>query len=138
MTTALIYLACSTLALGIIAGVFRVEDARGGHLVILGGVRRFFNKIISAVAERLSKADTYFGRGFPRLMLHYLAHGVLYRLLAFVGRVEKRVAHLLRRNKQVAKDIRTTKEKTHLDKIADHQKKVALTDAQKKKMRSHD
>jgi len=137
MQTALILLICSTLTLGIIAGVFRVEDARDGNRVVMVRARKFFDRMVAVVTERLSKADTYLGRGFARLMLHYAAHGVLHRLLTFLGRIEKKVEHLLRSNKRVAKDIRTKKEKTHLDKIADHREEVKLTEEQKIKMRSH-
>jgi hypothetical protein len=138
MITALIYLTCSTLTLAVIARVFRVEDSRSGSRVVLINARQWFDRIVTEATLRLSKADTYLGRGFARLMLHYAAHGVLHRLLLFVGRMEKKVEHLLRSNKKVAKEIRINKEKTHLDKIADHREEVALTEEQKTKMRSHE
>jgi len=138
MQTALIFLALSVSTLVIIAGVFRVEDAREGKRVALASVRGLFDTFLRKLRTRLAKADTYLGRGFARLMLHYAAHGVLQRLLAFIGRTEQRVEHLLRRNKQVAKEIRTDKQKTHLDALKEHQEETALTEAQKKKMRSHE
>jgi len=138
MQTALIIFICSTLILTVLVGIFRVEDAREGSRVIMVRPRSFFDKIVKGAAERLSKTDTYLGRGFTRLMLHYAAHGILHRLLTFVGRIEKKVEHLLRSNKQVAKEIRIGKEKTYLDKIADHREEVALTEKQKTKMRSHE
>lgn len=138
MKTALILLACSTLALVAIAGVFRFEDARGGNRVTLVRTRSFFDRSVVTTYTKLSQVDTYLGRGFARLMLHYAAHGILQKILSFVSRTEKKVEHLLRQNKQVAKDIQTSKEKNHLTKIAEHQQEVALTEKQKMKMRSHE
>ena len=138
MTTALTYLACSTLALVIIAGVFRVEDARDGQLVVLKKARLWFSKVVTAAFTKLSKLDTYIGKGFARLMLHYAAHNILRSLLLLIEKIENKIKSLLKRNTQVAKDLRLTKEKTHLDHIADHRIETALTDAQKKKMRSHE
>jgi hypothetical protein len=131
-------MACSTLALGFIAGVFRVEDARAGDRMVLVRARTLFDRLVVTASQRLSQADTYLGRGFARLMLHYAAHGVLHRLLTFLGRIERKVEHLLRSNKEVAKDIQKNKKKTHLDKIADHRQEVALSEEQKIKMRSHE
>ena len=138
MQTALIFLACSTLTLIVLVGVFRVEDAREGRRIILSRVRALFDRLVVFGGRKLSEVDTYLGRGFARLMLHYAAHGILHRLLSFIGRMEQKVEHLLRRNKQVATDIRVNKKKTHLDEIAEHQEEVALTETQKMKMRSHE
>lgn len=137
MQTALVLLSCSLLTLVIIAGVFRVEDAKGGKLVVLRKVREFFNRTVTRVAVKLSSVETYIGKGSLRLSLHYVLHGILHFVLSFVSRVQHKIEHLLRRNKQVAKEIRTDKEKTHLDKISDHKEEVALTEAQKVKLRSH-
>lgn len=138
MTGAFVYFACSALTLGIIAGVFRVEDAQQGRRIVLRRARAWFDGVVVSAGSKLTKFDTYLGRGITRLLLHYAAHSILHRLLALITRMEKRVEHLLRRNKQVAKDIQGTKSKTHLDEIAEHKEEVALTDAQKRKMRSHD
>lgn len=138
LTAALIYLASSALALVIIAGVFRVEDAREGRLVVFKTARVLFDKIITMVFYRLSKLDTYIGKGFARLMLHYAAHNILRSTLLLIQKLENKIKGLLKRNTQVAKDLRLTKEKTHLDHIAEHRIETALSDAQKKKMRSHD
>lgn len=138
MQTALIFLVCSTMVLVFTTGIFRVEDARQGNRVMLSLLRSLLDRFVTFVGGKLSRADTYLGRGFARLMLHYAAHGILNRLLAFIGRTEKKVEHLLRRNKQVATDIRVSKKKTHLDEIAEHKEEVALTQKQKMKMRSHE
>jgi hypothetical protein len=138
MSTALIILIASVLTLVFTAGVFRIEDARNGKLLFAVRLRGFFDAVVTKVVGKLSKVETYLGKGFVRLMLHYFAHGILRRVLSFVSSTQKKLEHLLRRNKQVAKEIRTKKEKTHLDKIAEHKEETALTEAQKKKMRSHE
>ena len=138
MQNALIFLVLSVSTLVIITGIFRIEDAREGKRVVLVAVRNLFDSFLQKLRSKCVRVDTYLGRGFARLMLHYVAHGVLYRLLAFIARTEDKVEYLLRRNKQVAKEIRTNKQKTHLDVLKEHQKETALTEAQKKKMRSHE
>jgi len=131
-------LVCSTLALVIIAGVFRVEDAREGKLLMLSGFRVLFDRFVVYIAKKLSTFDTYIGRGFARIVLHYAAHGLLERLLLVLKKGEKRVEQLLRRNKQAVKGIKHNKKRNHLDEIADHKQEFALSDAQKEKMRSHE
>ncbi|MFT7507087.1 MAG: hypothetical protein ACI92I_000225 [Acidimicrobiales bacterium] len=138
MTIALICFASSAMILVVISAIFRIEDARGSHLLVLAHTRSLFNKSIVKLSGALSKMDTYVGRGFLRLMLHYLAHSVLQKFLSLINRAEKWVENLLRRNKQVSKDIRSAKKRTHLDAMTEHKEEVALTDVQKEKMRSHE
>ncbi|MFT5849215.1 MAG: hypothetical protein ACI9H6_000015 [Patiriisocius sp.] len=138
MTPALIYLAGSVAILMILIGIFRVEDAREGKLVLLSKSRLFFSKVVSYVGRKLYSLDTYIGKGFARIMLHYAVHGLLERVLNVLKGTQGRVESLLHRNKQVVKEISKDKKRNHLDEIADHQQETALSEAQKKKMRSHE
>ena len=138
MSTSLLILIISTIALVVLTGVFRVEDARGGALVLLGGVRRGFDRLIRAVSFKLATWHPYLGRGFLRLLFHYFAHTVLDRLLAAARWIETRLERLVRRNRQVAKKIDAEKRQTHLDMIAAHKAETALTERPKQKLRSHD
>jgi len=138
MSNALIILAVSTLTLVLITGVFRVEDARGGSTIILTRFRVFMNTVLTVCIKKITNIETYLGKGMVRLVLHYCVHGILRRVLLFVSFIKNRIENLVSKNKQVAKEIRSNKKKTHLDKIAEHRKKTALTESQKKKMRSHE
>ena len=100
MTTALTYLACSATVLVIIIGIFRVEDARDGKLVLLTKVRLFFNRLVTYLGARLYSLDTYIGKGFARVMLHYAVHGLLERILNGLKGIEQHTRECLGINQQ--------------------------------------
>lgn len=139
MTAALIYLTGSIIALSIIAGVFRIEDAQGGQLIILRRVRGFFDRVVLWIITCCSWIGTYIRHSFARLFFHYLAHRLLKRLYAVTRTLELKTEELLRQNKRTARRISTERhERSHLDEIADHKQKTSLSDAQIEKMRSLD
>lgn len=138
MSSTLLVCIISAVALVFLAGVFRVEDARAGELILLGGVRRWFDRTIRTATFKMATWHPYLGQGFARLILHYLAHTVLDRLLAVARALETWLERLLHRNRQVAKKIDAEKRQTHLDMIAAHKAETALTERQKQKLRSHD
>ncbi len=137
MHTALIFFTGSVLTLLFIIAVFCVEDAQSGKRVLFPKIREMLDSLVLKYSHKLIAIDTYLGRGFTRLMLHYAAHGVLQRLLKIVEHIEHKVEYLLRRNKQVAKQIKTNTQKTHLDELTAHKEHTALSEEQKKQIRSH-
>ncbi len=139
MQTELIILSISTITLILCIGVFRVEDSRGGKRIFLGRIRSGFDTAVAVALQKLTQVDTYLGRGIARLTLHYAAHGILQRLLAWVTATQNKVEYLLKRNKQVVREIRTTDaKKTHLDALKEHKEETALSEQEKRKLKSHD
>ena len=139
MTTAFIYLASSIITLSVIAGVFRIEDAQGGQLLVLRRVRGFFDRVVLWLIMCCTWIAAYIRHSFARLFFHYLAHRLLKRLYAVTHRLELKTEELLRQNKRTARRISTERqERSHLDEIADHKERTSLSDAQIEKMRSLD
>lgn len=138
MSLPLYILIGSALTLVILTGVFVLED-RSGKIVVFGGIRRWFNAALTALIARALGWHPYVGRGFVRLILHYLAHGFLRRILFGIRRVEHWVEQLMRQNRQVAKSIDAEKRhSSHLQAIADHKVETALSEREKRRLRSHD
>ena len=139
MTTALMYLTSSIIALSVIAGIFRVEDAQGGQLIMLRRTRGFFDRVVLWLIACYSWIAAYIRHSFARLFFHYLAHRLLKRLYAVTHRLELKTEELLRQNKRTARRISTERhERSHLDEIADHKERTSLSDAQIEQMRSLD
>lgn len=136
MTLPVSVLIGSAITLVILAGVFRLEDSKG-RLVVLGRARSWFNRVITGLYNRLANWHPYVGRGFFRLILHYLMHGLLRRLLNVLRFIERAVERLMRQNRQVAKAIDAEKRQaSHLEAIAEHKVETALSEREKQRRRS--
>lgn len=138
MTTALITFACSALALSIIAGVFRVEDAREGKRVVFGRIRAYFDRFLRWVLGVFTRVKIYLSKSIFRLMFHYSAHTILTRIHAFTRSIHDRVEYIMRQNKQTARTIHSEKQRTHLDAIAEHKEETALSQEERERRRSHE
>lgn len=136
MSLPLALLIGSTITLVFMAGVFRLEDARGGQYLCCGRLRSNVNALYLGVERTLSGWHPYLGRGFFRLIMHYFAHSVLRRILHFVRRLEERIEGAMRRNRQVAKAIDAEKRQTHLTELREHKEETALTERQKQRLRA--
>lgn len=137
MSLPLLLLIGSTITLVFMAGVFRLEDARGGQYVCCARVRMGVNALYERIERTLGGWHPYLGRGFFRLIMHYLAHSVLRRVLRFVRRLEQGIETTMRRNRQVAKAIDAEKRQTHLTALSEHKEETALTERQKQRLRAH-
>jgi hypothetical protein len=126
----------STIALVIVTGVFRFEDGQG-KVLVLTGMRASLNRLIEKVFSPLSRWHPYMGRGFFRLIMHYMLHSVLRRVLRLLRRIESSLETLIRQNRQVAKAIDAEKRQTHLTAIADHKLETALSPREKQRRRLH-
>gem|GEM_PF-828474 len=139
MEFALIYLASSAAALVIIAGVFRVEDTRGGQRIVFGRVRTLFDWVVLWIIGVFRWLYEYIRYSFARLFFHYAAHRILKRLYIVTHFLEEKTEELLRQNRRTARRISTERhERSHLDEIADHKEETALTREEIEKMRSLD
>lgn len=136
MVIALIYWVSSVVILVFLTAVYVVEDARGER-IFLASAREQLDSLCRLVSLKVSYYSASFSHGFMRVLLHYSVHSVLSQILLTLQKLEKKLENLVRHNRKVAKDIHAIKTKGHLDAIARHQKETALSDTQKKEMRSH-
>ena len=130
MIVALAYVGVSLAVLLLLTLLYVMEDIKGTRIV-LPRLREAFDRALIFVQQKLRALLSFFTHGFMRLLLHYGAHTVLNRLLSALRTLEGRVEELVRKNRKLAKDIRTPKERNHLDAIAAHKEEVALSDEER-------
>lgn len=105
----------------------RAETARGRRF-ILSGLRERLDRIVVAATPFAATIRRHIGNGSIRVMLHYIAHGIISRLARLSERMGAYFARLERRNRKVVRAIRERETTSHLDKIAVHKATVALSD----------
>jgi hypothetical protein len=137
MGAALTYLGVSLGILLLLMVLYTIEDKKGGRIV-LKGVRAALDALFLTILAWLTRLTKVFTHGFMRILLHYSLHRLLSRILHTLQVLEKKVENLVRHNRRVAKTIKEgTKEKTHLQAIAEHKEEVSLSDAQREHLKKH-
>lgn len=136
MVLALTYVGISVATLLVLTFLYVLEDIHGGR-VFLVRARTKLDELLVRMRITIETWFALFVAGFMRLLFHYGAHSILKRILATIQRLEGAVEELVRKNRKVARDIRT-RTKNHLDAIAQHKEDVALSPEEKEKMRSHE
>lgn len=126
MTTALVYLGGSTLALLLLGFFYSLEDKRG-HRIFL----RRFRAGIDLVVLNIQRTVRIYGRLLWALMvrwsLQYGVHKLLQLLLKMVRSVELRIERILRHGQSREPISRMTGVRSHLDEIAAHKEESTLS-----------
>lgn len=130
MIIALTYVGVSIAVLLLLTFLYVIEDIQGKR-VFLPRLRVAFDEMLATIQRKIGSLVSFFTHGFMRLLLHYGAHTVLKRLLAALRTLESRVEELVRKNRRVAKTIRESKEKNHLDVIAEHKEEMMLSEKER-------
>ncbi|MFM2381760.1 MAG: hypothetical protein RLZZ76_527 [Candidatus Parcubacteria bacterium] len=136
MIVALTYVGVSIGALLLLTFVYVVEDIKGDRVFFLSlrdKLDAFFMRVLRKIELFMFSLST----GFVRILLHYGAHSILKRTLAFIKTLEVRVEELVRKNRRIAKSISAIRSKSHLGSLADHKDEVALTEKEKTDLMSH-
>lgn len=137
MGAALTYLGVSVGILFLLTVLYTAEDKKGER-VVLAGVRAVLDALFLTILLWLTRLTKVFTHGFMRILLHYSLHRLLSRVLHTLQSLEKKVENLVRHNRRVVKTIKEgTKEKTHLQAIADHKEEFSLSEAEKEQMKKH-
>ena len=136
MTLGLTAVGLSAGLLALLTLLFRTELARGERL-FLSGVRTFLDKVVLWMSSKIGSFFSHIGAGSLRFIYHYLVHKMLSSFIRFLTRAQERLYALQHRNKRSAKVIRSSEDKTHLEAIADHKVETTLSEAEKRKRRSH-
>jgi hypothetical protein len=137
MVLALTYVAGSFITLLVLTCIYVIEDIKGKRVFLLS-FRTKLDAFLALLLVKIEKFMYSFTNGFMRLMLHYGAHSILKRVLAVIRKLEVKVEDLVRRNRSIAKDIRSSlRPKNHLDAIAEHKEEVALTEKEKEALLTH-
>jgi hypothetical protein len=137
MIVALTYVAISFGVLLLLTFVYVVEDIKGER-VFLVGVRDKLDILFVRILRKIELFMFSLSNGFVRLLLHYGAHSILKRILAFVRKLEMRIEELVRKNRRVAKSIGALRTSGHLGTLAEHKEEVSLTEKEKSDLLSHE
>lgn len=130
MTEGLIYCGVSSIVLGAILFLFRIE-AGVGRRIIFPGLRARGDDAVVRLGMFGRMLGEQFGFRAVRIVLHYLMHIVLTLVIRFVRTFEKTLVRLQLRNRAVARTVRTEGEKSHLELIAEHKVEQALSPREK-------
>lgn len=136
MEVSFIYVGYSGAVLVALVVLYLYED-RQGRRVVLPGLRARLDALCEYGARGLMRTRSLFGYQVISLILHYLAHNFLKRILSMLHRLEERIDTLVHKNKKAVQTMNEERSRTHLDEIAQHKHESALTESQKRKMRQH-
>ena len=134
MSVSLIYFFVCVALLLFFVVLFKIEETRESRLMF-GGVRQILDKVVSKVHYWITHVSIHFGTGAVRIVIHFLIHRSLSLALGFLQKLEFYIDRLQKRNRAVAKIVRTEQTKTHLDLIAEHKASNGLTDAKKQQLK---
>jgi hypothetical protein len=114
--------------------LFSLERKRGRRLFAF--TREHIDYWLLKIGHAFLKFYRGTGRNVVRQIAHYFFHTMLMGVLAFLERGEKRVKHLMRSNKTLAKKSeREGATRNKLEEIALHKMEVALSDEEKRRHR---
>ncbi len=112
----------------------KAESIQGRRLA-LSGVRQKLDSGLGSVAKGLSKVSNFVSSQVIRLSIHFVVHQFLVLILAILKFLESHISKLQWRNRILARRVRLTETKNHLDLIAEHQEENALTDKEKQQLK---
>ena len=134
LETSLIIVGSSAAVLAALGLLFHVEYVRGSRL-FLTNIRGWLDRVVQAFWLLCARVGKWLGVGTIRIVLHFVIHTVLSVCLAVLQFVQKRVLRLQQRNRSVVKSIKSEKENSHLDSIAEHKESVSLSATEKQALR---
>ncbi len=136
MASALIYFGGSVFLLTTLTVLFKVEDSYGDRL-LLSGLRTWLDRKVIRFKASLATRKKQGTFNYIRLSWHYLIHTLLKRIKLVLLRLETWSDGALKRNKEVAKEIRKARTHSHFEEISAHKEKVALTEEERAERKSH-
>ena len=112
-------------------------EARRGERILLTRIRNWLDRVVLYLGSAFGRLFTYIGAGVFKVVFHYFVHKILSRCIAVLHGIASYLSHLQIRNKRRAMTVRNGENRSHLDEIAAHKEETSLTEAERRKMRSH-
>lgn len=135
MSGIVLYVVLSGVVLLLLLTLYVIEDVKGKR-IFLRRPRFVLDCLVEYVYVQIISGATYFvGRVF-KFLLHHGIQTLLKNILKFVKSFEGKLENTLRQQKRGARNDDEERVRNYLDDIADHKESSALTDRQKKKLRS--
>ncbi len=131
-----VYLISSTVVFLLLVLLYILEDRRGDRL-LLSSLRSRLDRGLLYIKRQIIIRSGVTLQQIVKFLLHHGIQTVLRKMLRFVRSIEERLEVLLRKHRHANKKARREKtSRNHLDEIADHREKSALTEEQKLELRS--
>ena len=134
MVVSLIVCSVSTGLLILVSWLFALETVRGQRY-FLGGARAQCDNLLIKSAFGLSRLRVHLGAGSARIAIHFFFHQLLAVILKGLQRFESFIASVQRRNRAVARSVRSDQKKTHLDVLVEHKEAHSLSEKQKQALK---
>ena len=134
MTLSLTLALGSAVTLLLLIVLFKAEAARGER-VVLGGARAGLDHLVIGIGNVFERIFGHFRAGVFRATFHYMLHQVLGIVITGLTKAQRKLFLLYERHTRISRQIQKEHE-THLDAIAAHKEETALTETQKRKLRS--
>lgn len=135
MPIALSLFSGSAFVLVVLFALFKKETAREERIV-LSAAREHLDTAVLKVGGAIAHFFAQMGAGTFRATIHYVLHQVLGVVIGGLTRVQRKLYELYERHTRMSREMRHSGGATHLNEIAAHKEETALTDAQKRKLRS--
>lgn len=116
-----------------------LKERRMHRRLFASSVRTWLDQIIERLAKRIATSFEHFVKYVVQLHWYYSIHSILKALLRTIVATYNYFELVFERNRNRTKELRAEKrqlhELHHLRQMAEHKKEVALTAAQKRKLR---
>lgn len=134
MTVALALTGGSALTLLILLVLLKKEASRGER-VVLGQTREHLDHAVLRCGSMFERIFGHFRAGVFRATFHYILHQILGVVITGLTKAQRKMFLLYDRHTRISRQIQKEHE-THLDAIAAHKEETALTETQKRKLKS--
>lgn len=129
--TALITAAISGTLLVLVLVLFQIETRRERRVALVR-FREWLDRLVARAGAGLTYLGRHIGIGTMRIVLHYVLHTVLDRLLRLSDQFGMYLERMQRRNRNIVRTVRDEQVKTYFDLVAEHREEQPL-DAKKRK-----
>lgn len=124
----------STVSLMLYMFFLKAENIQGRRL-FMSSFRSKLDNLLLSLYGAVNKFSRFISGKVIRLSIHFVVHQVLVVILSILKFLESHISRLQWRNRILARRVRLTETKNHLDLIAEHQEENALTDKEKQKLK---
>ena len=130
------------LSLGLfsIYALFVTLEQKRGKRFLLGGVRDKLDNVVSKITAFITHWLTYLEKYIIQLSWYYSIHRFLTMILTVLVKAYDRLELVFHNNKARARSLKIEKKNLqsseHLQSMADHKAKTALTPTQKKRLKA--
>lgn len=110
--------------------LLRIE-AKHEHRVVLSRVRGVLDRFVVHATLFFTQLRMHAGSGTIRIFFHQALQKCLTYLLRIIAWIGLRLEEMRTRNRMIVRSVRESREKSHLDLIAEHKAQFELTEEER-------